>query len=258
MPTVKDVESFLFDFAPKELAMDWDNVGLLVGAPENKIKSVLVALDVTEGVVDEAIASGADLIVAHHPLMNCKWSPVQNVRFDRPQGRVIAKLLRHGMSAICMHTNLDCTKGGVNDALARALGLTKISEFSPDGLGRIGYLPEEMKPESFAAFVKDTLEAKGVRYVSNGRPVKKVAVGGGACGEFVPLALEKGCDAFVTADLSYHEFLDAKALGATVIDAGHFPTEDVVCSVLVKKLKGKYPRLKVKKSASHVEVINYI
>ena len=102
------------------------------------------------------------------------------------------------------------------------------------------------------------LDAKGVRYVSNGKPVKKVAVGGGACGEFVPLALEKGCDAFVTADLSYHEFLDAKALGATVIDAGHFPTEDVVCSVLVRKLKGKYPRLKVKKSASHGEVINYI
>lgn len=258
MPTVKDIESFLFDFAPKELAMDWDNVGLLVGAPENRVKSVLVALDVTEGVVDEAIASGCDLVVAHHPLMNCKWSPVQNVRFDRPQGRVITKLLSHDMSAICMHTNLDCAKGGVNDALAKALGLTKISEFSPDGLGRVGELREAMEPERFAAFVRDALNANGVRYISSGKRVKKVAVGGGACGEFVPLALEKGCDAFVTADLSYHDFLDAKALGATVIDAGHFPTEDVVCAVLVKKLKAKYPRLKIKKSASHAEVINYI
>ncbi len=107
MPTVKELEAFLFSAAPKDLAMHWDNVGLLVGQPEQAVRHVLVALDITEEVVQEAAAEGMELIVAHHPVMNCKWLPVQTVRTDTPQGRILMELIRSGISAICMHTNLD-------------------------------------------------------------------------------------------------------------------------------------------------------
>ena len=123
MPTVREIERALFALAPREGAMGWDNVGQLLGDPEAEVSRVLVALDITEDVADEAIASGCGLIVAHHPVMNCKWLPVQTVRQDTPQGRLLIKLLTHGVSAICMHTNLDVAEGGVNDCLAETLKL---------------------------------------------------------------------------------------------------------------------------------------
>ena len=118
MPTVREIEQALFRLAPKEGAMDWDNVGQLLGDPEAEVRRVLVALDITEAVADEAIAENCQLIVSHHPVMNCKWLPVQTVRQDTPQGHLLLKILRSGLSAICMHTNLDVAPGGVNDALA--------------------------------------------------------------------------------------------------------------------------------------------
>ena len=123
MPTVREVEQALYALAPRDLAQSWDNVGLLVGDPEQEVRQVLVALDVTQAVAEEALSLGCGLIVAHHPLMNCAWSPVQSVRTDQPQGKLITTLIRGGVSAICMHTNLDSAAGGVNDALAAALGL---------------------------------------------------------------------------------------------------------------------------------------
>lgn len=124
MPTVREVEKALYELAPRDLAQNWDNVGLLVGDPDREVTAVLVALDVTQAVTEEAEERGCDLIVAHHPLMNCTWSPVQSVRTDHPQGRLITTLIQNEISAICMHTNLDSTQGGVNDALARRVGFT--------------------------------------------------------------------------------------------------------------------------------------
>ena len=103
MPSAGEIEARLFDLAPGEGAMEWDNVGLLVGDPERPVERVLVALDITEAVADEAIAKGCELIVAHHPVMNCRWLPVQSIRDDTPQGHLLCKLLRHGICAICMN-----------------------------------------------------------------------------------------------------------------------------------------------------------
>ena len=108
MPTVRDIEQALFDLAPEELVISWDNVGQLLGDPELDVTKVLVALDITEAVADEAIGTGCQLIVAHHPVMNCKWLPVQTVRSDTPQGHLLLKLLRHGVSAVCMHPACAC------------------------------------------------------------------------------------------------------------------------------------------------------
>ena len=257
MPTVREIEQALFELAPREGAMDWDNVGHLLGDPDSQVSRVLVALDITEDVADEALAHGCELIVAHHPVMNCRWLPVQSVRSDTPQGHLLLKLLRNGVSAICMHTNLDVAWGGVNDILAEKLKLVDPGPLCDNGLGRVGRLEEPMDLADFVRFVSRSLGCNGVRYAGAGKPVCRVAVGGGACGEFEDDAIRAGCDTFVTADLSYHQFLDAKGKGINLIDAGHFPTEDPVCEKLVQYVFDRFQELVVTKSTSHREVIQY-
>ena len=257
MPTVREIEQALFELAPGEAAMEWDNVGHLLGDPDQAVERVLVALDITEGVADEAIASGCQLVVAHHPVMNCRWTPVQNIRDDTFQGHLFLKLLRNNVSAICMHTNLDIAWGGVNDALAQRLELVDPGPLCENGLGRVGRLEEPMDLADFVRFVSRSLGCNGVRYAGAGKPVCRVAVGGGACGDFEDDAIRAGCDTFVTADLSYHQFLDAKGKGINLIDAGHFPTEDPVCEKLVQYVSDRFQELVVTKSTSHREVIQY-
>ena len=257
MPIAGEIEDALFALAPGEGAMEWDNVGLLLGDPERPVSRVLVALDITEEVADEAIALGCELIVAHHPIMNCRWLPVQSIREDTPQGPLLRKLLRHELCAICMHTNLDVAWGGVNDALAETLELVDPGPLCENGLGRVGKLRQPMPLADFAQFVSRRLGCNGLRYADAEKPVYRVAVGGGACGEFEDVAVQAGCDTYVTADLSYHQFLDAKGKGINLIDAGHFPTEDRVCARLISYLTEQFPELSVTKSASHREVIQY-
>lgn len=255
MTRVCDIESFLYDWAPRDLAMSWDNVGLLVGDGDAEVHKVLVALDVTEAVAAEAVAVGADLIVAHHPLMNCVWHKVQHVTTCDAQGRTITTLLKNGVSAICMHTNLDAAEGGVNDQLAKALGLTDTIPLNEQKIGRIGTLSCEKPLEQFLHDVVKSLGCRGLRYRSGGRPVRRVAVGGGACGEYIPQALAQGCDTFVTSDLRYNDFLDTQ--GLNLIDAGHFPTEDVVCAEVVRRLQKAFPDIRVSKSAVHHDAVQY-
>ncbi len=254
MPTVHDIESALYALAPKALAAEWDNVGLLAGSADREVRSVLVALDITEPVVEEAERMGADLIVSHHPVI---FHPVKSITDRDPSGRLLIRLVRSGTGAVCMHTNLDAAQGGVNDALASALGLQDAAPVAEGGIARIGTLPETMALPGFLARVKNALRPNGIRYVDGGRPIWKVAAGGGACGDFLWEAAALGCDAFVTADLKYNHFLDAGVLGLTVIDAGHFPTEDVVCPMVVRYLREKFPEVQVEKSAVHREVIQY-
>lgn len=258
MPTVREIEQSLFRLAPKDGAMDWDNVGQLLGNPEQAVSKALVALDITEAVADEAIAAGCQLIVSHHPVMNCKWLPVQTVRSDTPQGHLLMKLLANGISAVCMHTNLDVAKGGVNDCLAEALELIDPGPLGdPDGLCRMGTLPVSTPLVDFVKTVCRQLSCSGVRYAGAGKPVCRVAVGGGACGDYEAAVIAAGCDTFVTSDLSYHQFLDAAEKGINLIDAGHFPTENPVCRQLVSYLSAQFPALSIIQSASHREVIQY-
>lgn len=255
MTTVREIESFLYSWAPRELAESWDNVGLLVGDPEAAVERVLVALDITPQVAEEALERGCQLIVAHHPVMNCAWHPVQTVRADDRQGRTLTALLRGGVAAICMHTNLDAAEGGVNDQLAKALGLTDTIPLNEQKIGRIGTLSCEKPLEQFLHDVVKSLGCRGLRYRSGGRPVRRVAVGGGACGEYILQALAQGCDTFVTSDLRYNDFLDTQ--GLNLIDAGHFPTEDVVCAEVVRRLQKAFPDIRVSKSAVHHDAVQY-
>ena len=158
MPTVQEIEQRLFQLAPRESAMDWDNVGHLLGSPEQEVTRILVALDITEAVADEAIAEGCQLIVAHHPVMNCKWLPVQTIRSDTPQGHLLMKLLTHDICAICMHTNLDAAEGGVNDCLASVLELIDPGPLGGEaGLCRMGTLSAPLMLPDFIRHVSKAL-----------------------------------------------------------------------------------------------------
>ena len=237
MVTVNDVTQMMFRWAPPELAMDWDNVGLLVGRGDREVHRVLVALDVSSDVAAEAAETGTDLIVSHHPVMNIRWhaQQMQTLREDTRLGGLLTELVKRDISAICMHTNLDAAEGGVNDCLACTLGLQDTKPLNEEKIGRIGTLSCEKPLEQFLSDVVKLLSCNGLRYRDGGRPVHRVAVGGGACGEYIPQAIAQGCDTFVTSDLRYNDFLDTQ--GLNLIDAGHFPTEDVVCQEIVRRLR---------------------
>ena len=173
------------------------------------------------------------------------------------QGSLLTRLLRANVSAICMHTNLDIAQGGVNDVLARILGIQHPEGFTNEGVGRCGWRAEPMTLPEFVRFVSKALDCNGVRYADAGKPVYRVAVGGGACGEFEDAAIAAGCDTFVTSDLSYHQFVDAKVKGINLIDAGHFPTENPVCETMIAFLTKRFPNMQVQKSAFHKEAIQY-
>lgn len=248
--TVQEILDYVNQLAPVELKYDWDNVGLLCGSRSREVKRVLVALDPFESVCREAIARKADLLVTHHPLI---FQPARSVTEDTPVGRSILLLAAHGIAAVNAHTNLDQAPGGVNDVLAQTLGLKHVEVLNPSGVDaqgrpwgllRAGAVEEQPLTE-FLALVKQRLHTPVLRYADGGRPVRRVAVGGGACGDELHEALEAGCDTFVTADLKYNQFWDAHDLGLNLIDAGHFYTENPVCAVLAQKLQTRFPELEL-------------
>lgn len=260
--TVQTVLDFLQTLAPAEMKYDWDNVGLLCGDRTQPVRKVLVALDPFENVVREAIALGADLILTHHPLI---FSPARSVTADDPVGRCILLLAKHGIAAVNAHTNLDVAPDGVNDVLARTLGLEYITVPTPmgtDAQGRpYGLLRAgTVAPQPLAQFlehVKTRLGTPVLRYADGGQPVHRVAVGGGACGDEALEALEAGCDTLVTADVKYNQFRDAFDRGLNLIDAGHFYTENPVMAPVAKKLQAQFPQLEVILSKNHTDCMKF-
>lgn len=260
MATVKEVFEKLDAWAPFETQMSFDNAGLLVGRSGREVESVLVALDVTLPVVEEAERLGCSLIVAHHPVI---FEPVRRITEEDPTGSILLALAEKGIAAICAHTNLDAAQGGVNDCLAQKLELTGLDLLEqegvdrfgrPYGIGRIGVAHKECGAGEYAAYVKERLGASSVRFVDTGKPVCRVAVGGGSCGSMLMDAVKAGCDTFVTSDVKYNVFLDAKALGMNLMDAGHYATENVVTPALADFLSREFPGMKVYVAQTHPEV----
>ena len=261
MTTVSDILKFVEALAPRTLKMDWDNVGLLCGSRSTPVTKVLVALDPFEHVCQEAADWGAEVIVTHHPLI---FRPLPNITDEATIGRGIMTLIRNNISAVNAHTNLDQVPGGVNDVLAKTLGLSNIQVITPCGevdgqpwgLLRMGEVSEQSL-DSFLSCVKEKLHCDGLRYADGGKSVRKVAVGGGACGDGFVEALHAGCDTFVTADIKYNQFWDAHDLGLNLIDAGHFHTENPVVAVLAEKIAAYFPEIEVKISETHSDCIKY-
>lgn len=331
----------LYSLAPAQLAEKWDNVGLLVGSPSQKIKKILVVLDVTLPVIDYAAANQIDMIIAHHPLI---FHPLKSIRTDRPGGIMLAKLLQNEIAVFAAHTNLDIAAGGVNDSLAQKItlqnvkplavqqtgqllklvvyvpqshvedvrtamadaGAGHIGQYShcsfqtagtgtflplagtdpyigkagqlekvdevrletvlpeaiksqvlaamfrahpyeevaydlygllnpdvPLGLGRIGDLPHEVSMTEFICLLKQALAVSFVKVAGQyERMVGKVAVCGGSGAGLIAQAVAAGADVLVTGDVKYHEAQAAIEAGLTVVDAGHFATEQPVVADL--------------------------
>lgn len=236
---VKEILDFLYGIAPKELAEDFDNVGLLVGDENTEVKGIMVSLDCFEEVIDRAEDLGANLIVTHHPII---FSGLKSVTSDS----LVYKLISKGISVISMHTNLDQADGGVNDALCDALDLFDVEALiTSDGFSmRKGYLDQPEDPYSFAKHVKEALGG-AVKFVAGDHDITTVAVCGGSGGDFLIDAVKMGADALVTADVKHHLFIEAGRLGISLYDAGHFNTEDVIVSVLCRDIAGAFPELDV-------------
>ncbi len=261
MATVKDILQAIEGFAPCYMKADWDRVGLNCGRMDKQVRRVLVALDPFEDVCKEAKELGADLLVTHHALL---WNPGFTTDTSE-QGRNTLFLIENGIAHINAHTNLDCAPGGVNDILAQKLGLKNIRVINPVGtdsqgreygLLRMGESDMAQLP-AFLSHVKQQLQCKGLKYVDGGRPVQKVAVGGGSCASALAEAAEAGCDTFVTADIKYNQFWDAKTLGINLIDAGHFHTENPVVAYLAAQIRAAFPELQVHISQKHTDCANF-
>ncbi len=254
MTKVEDVFRCLCELAPLELQMDFDNSGFLLGHGGQELHKLLLALDVTDEVIDEAIRNQAELIVSHHPLI---FRPLRAITDESPEGCRVLKLIEHGIAVISMHTNLDIAEGGVNDVLAAALGLQSVAPLDENGCGRIGSLGEAVPLTAFLHTVKSTLHCSGLRYVDAGESVRRVAVMGGSGADSLDRAAALGCDTYVTADVKYHQFQKALDLGLNLIDADHFFTENPVIPALAEGLRARFEDLQILVSESHRAIIRF-
>ena len=239
---VQNIAEIVNRLAPRQLAEDWDNVGLLVGSFDAQVEKIFVCLDVTDETVKSAVDFGAGLIVVHHPVI---FRAAKNFRTDLPLGKKLSTLIKNDVSVFAAHTNLDSAEGGVNDVLAQKLGLIDVKTFDDElSLGRIGYLPNKMSAVEFAKHVATALDCDAVRLIDAGNfEIEKVGICGGAGSEFIGKAKFLGAQAFVTGDVKYHEAQNAVESKIHVVDAGHFATEFPVVHMLAEKLRAECDKL---------------
>ena len=226
--SVRQILGLLQAAAPQELALSWDNVGLLVDAGK-PVDGVLTALDITPAVVREAVENDCQLIVSHHP----------------------------GISAICMHTNLDAAPGGVNDTLCEILGIAAEGRESfAEGCGRIGTtMPTTV--EALAKFCADTLHT-GVKYVNGARAVTCLAEVSGGGGSYLQEAIDRGADCLVTGEAAHHIALLAKQKGIGLVVAGHWGTEHAIADVLAALIVRQFPGLTVAHAEADTDPYCYL
>lgn len=239
MVKINDIYAFLDELAPFSSQQPWDNSGFLVGDGAHEVKKVLMALDVTEEVLNEAEKKNADLVVSHHPVL------FTALKQFHPKD-IIFLAAEKGIGVISSHTCLDVANGGVNDCLAEVLGLNNVHKIGDElGLIRMGELDKEMSCREFAKYVADRLSVGGVKYTNTEKAIRKVAVCGGSGAEFYGDALRAGADAYVTANIKHNQFLEIKRANFCVLDAGHFCTENTVIKPLGKKIKARFPEIEV-------------
>lgn len=226
------------DIAPSELAYDWDNSGLLLRCGDT-VGNVLIALDATSAVAEEAKRKGCDMILVHHPLI---FSPVKSLSCHKPQDAVLMKLIRSGISLYAAHTAFDRADGGINDVLAANLGLGNVKTIQGTGesLMRVGELPQTLERNAFLSHVKAALGVESVRVSRTAcERISRVAVVGGSGGDFAAAAKEQGAQALVTGEAKHHHFIEAAAYGILLIEAGHYHTEYAFVDAIYMSLQSR-------------------
>ncbi len=227
---VRDALAWMDSIAPFDSAEDFDNVGLIIGDPNADVSRVIFTLDVTSEAVDKAVSAGAELIIAHHPLL---FNTFNRIDYTSVQGQLLISLLSNKISVIAAHTNWDKAYGGVSDALADAVGLVGSERIS--NYARIGKLAKPMDDREFCAHIESVLGISPRRYGSSEKPIAALAVAGGAYGEGAMQAVKAGADAFLVGEIHHHEILEALACGLTVYDGGHYHTEMPGVEALYKR-----------------------
>ena len=217
-----DIKKIIESLYPKELAYDWDNVGLQIGSLNKNVDKILLALDLTNEVIEEATREEVQLIIVHHPLI---FSPIKSINTDTYKGMLIEKLIKSGITLYVAHTNFDISNKGMNLILADMLELKnqRILDYTTEneGLGRVGEITE-MSMKDAIQFVKKTFKVENARFIGDlDKRVKSIAISGGSGSSNIYNAKKMSADLYVTGDLSYHYAHDVLAIGLNALDIGH-------------------------------------
>ncbi len=259
MPTIRDITRFLDAFAPKSLAEDWDNVGLLVGDPGRRVKNILTCLTVGPAVVDEAVAGEVDLVVSHHP---CPFHSLKRITSDTTTGRLLLNLIRAGIAVYSPHTAFDSAKTGINQLLAEGLELKEIGYLVElpcgGGAGRIGRLMPPAPLKEVLDKVKRFLRIETVAYVGElERPIERVATACGAADSFLDEAVRAGCHCMVTGESRFHTCLEAEAQDMALIMPGHFASERFAVEYLAEELAGVFRDVTVRPARTERDPVRF-
>lgn len=236
--TVTELESMVNGIAPFSLAEEWDNVGLLLGRRNATVERVLVALDVTQRVIDEAQALGVQAIVTHHPMM---LSARRRMTDEDREGSLMLRMAENGIAHIAAHTNLDAAQGGVNDVLMARMGAQNVTG---EGCIRIGDLPQNMTLEQVVSRAEKSLKTRVRVYGAMDTPVHRLGCCSGGGSSAIAEAVAMGADCFITGEVKHHLALEAMDMGCCVMEAGHYETENPVCEVLASALQNAADELK--------------
>ena len=264
MPTVRAVTHYLETIAPRHLQESYDNAGLIVGDPDREVTGVLTCLDSTEAIVAEAVERGCNLVVAHHPIV---FRGLKSITGRNYVERTVIAAIKQDVAIYAIHTNLDNVRfQGVNERIAQRLGLEELELLSPKpapeveqpvGSGMMGVLPEPMAERDFLAHVKERMGAGVVRHTELlGRPIRRVALCGGAGSFLLPQARAAGADVFVTADYKYHEFFDADGQ-LLIADIGHFESEQFTSDLLRELIHKKFRTFAVLQTQQNTNPVRY-
>lgn len=266
--TVNDVLNFLSEYAPPELAEDWDNTGLLIGQRDDSVSSIMTCLTLTPDVAEEAVSKGASLVVTHHPIL---FQAVQRLTDETSEGRMLLSLIRAGVAVYSPHTSYDSAYEGINRQLAESLNLTDVRPLrvvdvgadsespaepletaesveaaEPVGSGRFGDLPDAV---SLAGFVEQVKQALGIDHTwfvgDSSATIRRVGIACGAAAEFMGDAAREGCDVLLTGEARFHACLEARTRGIALVLPGHYPTERPAMENLAELLTLQFSDLDV-------------
>lgn len=249
MPLISEIVEFLEQYAPPELAEDWDNVGLLVGRAETPVNSILTCLTLTPDVAEEAVERGVQLIVTHHPVL---FRGTQRVTDGTSEGRLLLKLIEHKVAVYSPHTSFDSAAQGINQSLSESFGLNSVmpirpGEGTPDaGSGRWGILSENIALHEFLKMASMAVGADYLEYSGDpGAVVSTVAVACGSGAGFLDDAVRLGCDTFVTGEARFHSALAARDQGIALVLLGHYASERPAVESLARVLNEAFRGLNV-------------